>query len=104
MDIASFSLEVAVIAHLDIDYQIARRASFASMTLFSYSKIYSIINTFRNVNGLFGRTVSHSSSTAGHARIPNYLAYTIAVAAHLLNHKWALTNSLEALTTTASTS
>ena len=54
VDVGSFTLEVAVIAHLNVDYQVAVGASLTCMAFFGHSQVNSIVDTLWNVNRLFG--------------------------------------------------
>ena len=86
VDVRTFSLEVAVIAHLNVDYQVAMWACLTCMAFLGHSKVDSIVDTLRNVNCLLGGAMSGSLATAGHTRVSDYFTHTVTVATDLLNH------------------
>ena len=100
----SFPLEVAVVAHFDVNYQVTMGTSFASMAFFRYSQVHSIIDTLWYVDRFFYCTVHRTTATTGNTRISNDLAGTIAVATDLLNHERPLSDGLKALATAGTAS
>ena len=73
------------------------------MSFLWHSQVHSIINSFGDAYCLFHLFMSRTFSTACCAGITNHLSYTIAITAHLLNHEWALSDSLESSTSACPT-
>ena len=74
------------------------------MPFLRHSQVNSIVDSLRDVDGLFCISMSGAPPSASHAWIPNNLADSVTTATHLLDHEGTLSNGLETLTTTASTS
>ena len=104
VDVRSFSPEVRMVSYLYMDYKITCRPSLASMPFLRHSQVNSIVDSLGDVDGFFCIPMSGASPSASHAWIPNYLADSVTTATHLLDHEGTLSNGLETLTTTASTS
>ena len=68
------------------------------MALLGYSKIYSIVDAFRDIDCLLYIAVYSSSSPASHARVSDNFSCSIAGTAYLLNNERTLSDSLITLT------
>ena len=104
VDVSTLSLEVGMGPHLNVYYEITMWTTLTCVTLFSHTEVDSVINSLRDVDCLFSCRVCSSSTPASHARISDYLSNTIAISTNLLDHERTLSDRLETLATTTTTS
>jgi hypothetical protein len=88
--------------HLHLNHEITRGSSETCISLFRHSQIDAIVDSLWNVDSLLHGLMSNTLASTGGAWVPNHCSYAIAVAADLLYHEGALSDSLEASTATCS--
>ena len=102
LDVAAVSLEVRMWLHLDLDHEVTSWSTEAGASLLADAEVDSVVDALGDVDGLLDCLVLHALTLTGCAWIANDSSDTIAVAAHLLNHEWTLSDGLEPSTSTCS--
>lgn len=100
MDVGAVALEVRMRLHLNLDHEVAGRATEARIALLRYAQVHAIVHALRNVYRLLHLLVRRATASARHAWTLDHSACSIAVAADLLDHERALADGLEACTAT----
>lgn len=95
MNVGSVSLEVGMCLDLHLYHQITCWASQALVSLLGDAQVNPVVHALGHVDRLFDLLGGDAATSAGGAWIPDNTSLAVAVAAHLLNHKRPLANSLE---------
>ena len=98
MDVRSVTLKVSMRLHLNLDHEVAGWAAEAGIALLRYAQVYSIVYALRNIYCLLHLLVCRATASARRAWSLDDRASSVAVAADLLDHKWALPDGYEACT------
>ena len=100
MNVRTLSTEVAVIANLHMNDKIACGAPLSNMPFLSNTQVDPVVDPFWYFNGFLGLDMDRAFSSTGHTRVTNYSTSSITSTTDLLDHKRALSNRDETLTTT----
>ena len=87
--------------YLDLNHKVTCRSYWRKVALLADPKVYPIINSFGDCDGLLHCVEDRALSAASHARVTNHLARPVTVSAHLLDGEGTLANGLEAGTSTS---